>query len=107
MITPRSDSYIKETLVVSGLASLLLLIISWPAFKYFFFGEAFGYLQIYDRHGRHLWQAAFSDIGGIFFWALFFFSRVLGHFVFPPGSLTYHVREFVFFWFNLFFLHPN
>jgi len=105
VITQRSNSHLKETLVVSGLAMALLLILSWPAFKYFFFGEAFGYLELYNLHGRHLWQAAFSDIGGIFFRPAFFLSGIWWHFVLPPDPMIYHVRNFIFCCFNIFLLH--
>src|ERR1043165_500304 len=105
MITPRSDSHIKETLVVSGLASLLLLILSWPAFKYFFLGEVFGFLQIYDQHSRHFWEAAFSPIGNIFFRPGFFLSGIWWHYVLPPDPMMYHVRNFVFCCVNTFLLY--
>lgn len=105
MITPRSISHSKETLVVSGLASVSLLIISWPAFKYFFFGEVFGFLQIYNLHGGHLWQAAFSPINDIFFRPGFFLTGIWWHFVLPPDPMMYHIRNFSFCCLNIFLLY--
>jgi hypothetical protein len=105
MITPRSDDYIKETLVVSSLACLLLLILSWPGFQYFFFGEAFEHLQNYDEHGRHLWQATFSRTGGIFFRPVFFLAGISWHFLLPLDPMSYHVRNFVFCCLNILLLH--
>jgi hypothetical protein len=105
VITSRSISRNKETLLVSGLASVSLLIISWPAFKYFFFGEVFGFLQIYNLHGGHLWQAAFSPINDIFFRPGFFLTGIWWHFVLPPDPMMYHIRNFSFCCLNIFLLY--
>jgi hypothetical protein len=96
---------IKETFVVSGLASLLLLTLSWPAFKYFFFGETFTYLRIYNLNGRHLWRAAFSRQDGMFFRPGFFLSDIWWHFVLPPDPMVYHIRNYIFCSINLFLLY--
>ena len=100
-----SDSHLKETSIVGGLASLLLLVLSWPAFKYFFFGEAFWALRIYNEHNASLWRAAFSRIDGMFFRPGFFFALISWDFVLPADPLVYHIRNFVFCAVNLFLLH--
>jgi hypothetical protein len=99
------NARIKETFVVSSLASLLLLILSWPAFKYFFFGETFTYLRIYNLHGRHLWRAAFSRQDGMFFRPGFFLSDIWWHFVLPADPMVYHIRNYLFCAVNLFLLY--
>ncbi|MEK6325019.1 MAG: hypothetical protein AABN33_25550 [Acidobacteriota bacterium] len=102
---PASNAHLKETFVVGGPASLLLLILSWPAFKYFFFGEAFTYLRIYNANGRHLWEAAFSRMDGMFFRPGIFLSDIWWHFVLPADPMVYHIRNFIFCVLNLFLLH--
>jgi uncharacterized membrane protein YqhA len=92
-------------MVVCSVASALLLILSWPAFKYFFFAEAFTYLRIYDLNGRNLWQAAFSRMDGMFFRPGFFLSDIWWHFVLPPDPLLYHARNFIFCAINLFLFY--
>src|SRR6267143_1133549 len=99
----RSD--LKETSIVGGLASVLLLILSWAAFRYFFFGEAFWALRIYNEHNDSLWRAAFSRIDGMFFRPGFFLALISWDFVLPPDPLVYHIRNFVFCAVNLFLLH--
>jgi hypothetical protein len=84
---------------------MLLLILSLPAFKYFFYGEAFIYLRIYDLNGRHLWRAAFSSQGNMFFRPGLLLSTVWWFFVLPPDPMAYHVRNFIFCCLNLFLLH--
>jgi hypothetical protein len=100
-----SNVHVKETLVATSLASLLVLILSWPAFKYFFFGEAFTHLRIHHLHDGHLWQAAFSRIDGMFFRPGFFLADIWWHFVLPPDPMVYHIRNFVFCVVNLCLLH--
>lgn len=90
-----SNAHLKETLVVVGPASLLLLILSWPAFRYFFFAEAFWQLRIYTLHDRHLWQAAFSRIDGMFFAPGAFLSQIWWDFVLPADPMAYHIRNFI------------
>lgn len=90
-----SNDHLKETFVVSGLASLLLLILSWPAFRYFFFAEAFWHLRIYNLHDRHLLQAAFSRIDGMFFAPGAFLSQIWWDFVLPADPMVYHIRNFI------------
>jgi hypothetical protein len=102
---PSSDSSLKETLLVGSLASLLLLVISWPAFKYFFFGEAFWPLRIYNENGRHLWRAAFSRIDGMFFRPGFFLAQIGWDFILPANPTVYHIRNFAFCVLNIFLLH--
>ena len=104
MPNPPSSS-IKETLIVSGFASLALLILSWPGFRYFFSGETFTYLRIYNAHGKNLWEAAFSRMDGMFFRPGFFLSDLWWHFVFPPDPMVYHIRNFLFCVLNLFLLY--
>src|SRR6266496_5808767 len=100
-----SGSDLRETSIVGGLASLLLLVLSWPAFKYFFFGEAFWALRIYNEHNASLWRAAFSRIDGMFFRPGFFLALISWDFVLPADPLVYHIRNFVFCAVNLFLLH--
>ncbi|MFL6273945.1 MAG: hypothetical protein ACJ74G_01960, partial [Blastocatellia bacterium] len=95
----------KETFVAAGVASLLLLILSWPAFKYFFFGETFTYIRIYNINGRNLWQAAFSRMDGMFFRPGFFLADIWWHDVLPPDPMFYHVRNAVFCIINLFLFY--
>ena len=95
----------KETLIACGLAIVLLLVLSWPAFKYFFFGEAFTYLRIYESNGRDLWQAAFSRMDGMFFRPGFFLSNIWWHFVLPPDPMVYHIRSFIFCAINVVLFH--
>ena len=102
---PTSNSHLKETFLVGTLGSLLLLVLSWPAFKYFFFGEAFWQLRIYDEHDRHLWRAAFSRIDGMFFRPGFFLSQIVWDFILPANPMVYHIRNFVFCALNIFLLH--
>ena len=90
---------------MSSLASILLLILSWPAFKYFFFGEAFIYMRLYELSGRHLWQVAFSNQVGLFFRPGLLLSTIWWFFVLPPDPMVYHVRNFIFCCLNLFLLH--
>src|ERR1043166_468732 len=84
------NPYLKETFVASGLSSLMLLLLSWPAFRYYFYAEAFWALRIYNQHGRHLWQAAFSKIDGMFFRPGFFLAHIAWIFILPPNPLIYH-----------------
>lgn len=74
----------------------MLLLLSWPAFRYYFYAEAFWALRIYDQNGRHLWRAAFSKIDGMFFRPGFFLAHLTWIFILPPNSLIYHIRNFVF-----------
>ncbi|HJW27957.1 MAG TPA: hypothetical protein VJ508_01775, partial [Saprospiraceae bacterium] len=83
----------------------LLLILSWPAFKYYFFAEAFTYLRIYNQHNRHLVEAAFSRMDGMFFRPGFFLVNIWWHFVLPPDPMLYHVRNAIFCVINLFLLY--
>jgi len=95
-VQPASSSDLKETFLVGSLGSLLLLLLSWPAFKFFFFAEAFWQLRIYDEHGRHLWRAAFSRIDGMFFRPGFFLAQIVWDFILPANPTVYHIRNFVF-----------
>jgi len=104
-VQPTSNSHLKETLFAGSLGSLLLLLLSWSAFKYFFFAEAFERLRVYEQHGRHLWQAAFSRIDGMFFRPGFFFASIGWHFILPADPMVYHIRNFVFCVLNIFLLH--
>lgn len=92
----KLDSDNRETIVVSSFATLLLVVLSWPAFKYYFFSEAFWHLRLYDLHGRNLWEAAFSPIDGMFFRPGLFLSDMLWDPVLPPDPLAYHTRNMVF-----------
>src|SRR5712664_958554 len=104
-VHPASSSDLKETFFVGSLASLLLLVLSWPAFKYFFFAEAFERLRMYDGQARHLWRAAFSRVDGMFFRPGFFFASIGWDFILPANPTVYHNRNFVFCALNLFLLY--
>jgi hypothetical protein len=83
----------------------MLLVLSWPAFRYFFIGEAFQALRVYDENGRHLWQAVFSRIDQMFFRPGFILAHIGWYFILPPNPLVYHIRNFGFCAINLFLLH--
>jgi hypothetical protein len=100
-----SATDLRETVIAGALATLLLLVVSWPAFKYFFFGEAFWALRIYHEHNGNLWGSAFSRIDGMFFRPGFFFALITWDFVLPADALIYHLRNFLFCAANLFLLH--
>lgn len=90
---------------MSGSASGVLLVLSWPAFKYFFFSEAFTYLRIYNANDRHLFRAAFSRLDGMFFRPSFFLADIWWHFVLPPDPMIYHIRNAIFCVVNLVLFH--
>jgi len=83
----------------------MLLLLSWPAFRYYFYAEAFWALRIYNQHGRRLWQAAFSKIDGMFFRPGFFLAHIAWIFILPSSPLTYHIRNFVFCAINVFLFY--
>jgi hypothetical protein len=100
-----SKSHFKETFVVGGLASLLLLILSWPAFKYFFFAETFGAVRIYKQHGGNSLQVAFSNLDGIFFRPGLYLTDLWSNFLLPVDPTVYHIRNYVFCVINLVLLY--
>lgn len=95
----------KETFALSSLGSLLILLNSLPAFRYYFFAEDFVYLRIYNLHHQQLLKAAFSPQGGIFFRPGFFLASLVWHFVLPPEPMYYHLRNFAFCVVSLVLLH--
>ncbi|HVQ39776.1 MAG TPA: hypothetical protein VMS31_19705 [Pyrinomonadaceae bacterium] len=104
MMQPFSNSRYKETFFVTALASILLLLLAWPAFWYFFFGENFIQLRVWNQHGRHLWPAAFSRLDGMFFRPGLFLASISWDFILPPNPVVYHLRNFVFCTLNIFLL---
>ena len=90
-----SNRHIRESLLLPGLSTLWVLVSAWPAFKYYFFGEAFTYLRIYELNDRHLWLAAFSSQDGQFFRPGYFLSGMFWHAVLPPDAMVYHIRNFI------------
>lgn len=105
MMQPSSDSHFRETLLVTAVASFLLLVLSWPAFSYFFFGENFIHLRMMDEHGRDLWRAAFSRLDGMFFRPGLFFASIAWDYILPANPVVYHIRNFVFCVLNIFLLY--
>ena len=91
-LTPTS----KETIALSGTGGLLILLNSFPAFRYYFFAEDFTYLRIYNLHHQQLLEAAFSRQDGMFFRPGFFLGLLWWHFVLPPEPMYYHIRNFTF-----------
>lgn len=102
---PSSNTHLKETLAVCGFATVLILILSWPAFKYFFSAETFTYLRILNSHGGDLWEAAFSRMDRMFFRPGFLLSDLGWHFILPADPMVYHIRNVIFCAISLLLLH--
>jgi hypothetical protein len=93
---PTSNTHFKETVAGCGVATVSMLIISLPAFKYFFSAETFTYLRILNLNGGNLWQAAFSRMDGMFFRPGFLLADLGWHFILPANPMVYHIRNVIF-----------
>jgi len=104
-VRSSSNTHLKETFAVCGFATILILILSWPAFKYFFSGETFTYVRILNLHGGNLWEAAFSRMDGMFFRPGFLLSDLGWHVILPANPMFYHIRNVIFCAISLILLH--
>jgi hypothetical protein len=94
-----------ETILLVAAASLLLLAISQPAFRSYFFGDDFIYLGQYRAHGNDFWRAVLSPTDNIFFRPVFCAVNLLAQFVLPLDPWVHHVRNFIFSGVNLLLLY--
>lgn len=102
-IPPKNHN--QETAVFVLAASLLMLVMTLPAFKTYFFAENFAYLGLYRAHGNDYWKAVFSPGAGIFVRPFFHAATLPWDFILPTDPWIYHVRNFVFSIINLLLLH--
>ncbi|HEY4248074.1 MAG TPA: hypothetical protein VGM64_14580 [Lacunisphaera sp.] len=95
----------RESFLVVLIGSIVIYLMSANAFKTYFFGENFIYLQFYINHGRSFWQAFFSPFNGIFYRPLGFAFDLPWQLILPPEPLAFHLRNFGFILLELFLLH--
>ena len=100
---PKNNN--QETAVFVAVASLLLLVMTLPAFKTFFFAENLVYLGLYRAHGNSYLKTVFSPGAGIFVRPFFHAATLPWDFILPTEPWIYHVRNFVCTILNLFLLH--
>jgi hypothetical protein len=109
--SPGSPEYISvqscwiETIVLGVIGGLLLLLMTLPAFRAFFFAENFEYLGQYQTHSSNFWQAILSPTNRIFFRPVFYASSLPWHFLLPLEPWAYHLRNFAFSLVNIVLLH--
>lgn len=102
-ILPKKHN--QETAVFVLVASLLMLVMTLPAFRTFFFAENLVYLGLYRAHGNDYWKTVFSPGAGIFVRPFFHAATLPWDFILPTDPWIYHVRNFVFSIINLLLLH--
>lgn len=94
-----------ETVLLVIASSLLLLVMTQPAFKSFFFGENFLYVGQFRAQGNNYWRAVLSPTDNIFFRPLCGAIELLWYFILPLDPWVYHVRNFIFSGINLLLLY--
>lgn len=105
MIVRRTSGRWAETAAFVGLAGAALLLIARPAFRAYFFGEAFMYLgQYWATHGQ-FWPALMSPSGILFFKPVSFATSLPWYALLPADPWFYHARNFAFSIVNLLLLH--
>lgn len=87
------------------MAGLLLLVMTYPAFKTFFISENFEYLGQYHAHYHSFWRALLSPTNHIFFRPVFFAASLPWYYILPLEPWTHHLRNFAFSVVNLLLLH--
>lgn len=101
----NSPGHWKETLIVVLTCSLLLVLLTWPAFQSYFFAENFQYLGQYRAHDSKFWQAVFSPTDNIFFRPVFFISGLPWFKLLRTNPLDFHLRNFIFSVVNILLLY--
>ncbi len=96
---------IGETAALTTLGAIAMLVISWPAFHAYFFGEAFLYLGQYWGAHERFWSALASPSDVSFFKPVCFAASLPWYSLLPPDPWPYHVRNFAFSVVNLALLH--
>jgi hypothetical protein len=91
----------NETMIVVFVGGILLLLMTWPVFKSYFFAENFLYLGMYQSHGNSFWRALFSPSDNIFFRPILYAFSLPWYFILPLDPLAYHLRNFGFSMINL------
>lgn len=94
-----------ETLVVTLACGALIAVATVPAFRAYFFGEAFLYLGQYWGARESYWRALFSPSDIIFFKPVCFSASLPWYFWLPLDPWAYHVRNFAFTLVDLALLH--
>lgn len=107
---PRSASAVipsswRETGLLVLVGSLLVFLMTQPAFRSFFFSETFEYLGQYRAHHNQFWRALFSPTNEIFFRPIFFVASLPWYHILPLDPWAYHLRNFFFVVINLVLLH--
>jgi hypothetical protein len=95
----------RETRLFVGAGGLLLLAMTLPAFRTFFFAENFEYLGLYQTRCGDFWRALLGPTNRIFFRPVFFASSLPWYYVLPLEPWAYHLRNFAFSVVNLLLLH--
>lgn len=95
----------RETLAAVLGGSLVIGIMTWPAFQAFFVAEAFVYLGLFRAAGEDFVRALFNPIGPVFFRPVAFAASLPWHVLFPPDPWLYHARNFAGIVINVFLLH--
>ena len=92
-------------MLIAPLAAAVLLAMTLPAFRAYFFGEAFLYLGQYWAAGHDFWRALASPSDIIFFKPVCFAASLPWYFLLPLDPTPYHLRNFVLSAVNLVLLH--
>lgn len=96
----------RESLTLVALASVLIALMTAPAFNSFFFSENFVYWGQYTAHDSNFWRALTSPTGvGFRYQPVFFLCSWPWHYLLPLNPFAYHLRNFLFIAVNLLLLH--
>ncbi|HVT45455.1 MAG TPA: hypothetical protein VMT00_13820 [Thermoanaerobaculia bacterium] len=94
-----------ETAAAAAGGSLLVFLLTRPAFGVHFFSENFQYLGQYLGHDSSFFRALLAPTGGIFFRPVFFAFSLPWSFILPDEPLLWHLRNFLFTGINIVLLH--
>jgi hypothetical protein len=91
----RSRRTWAETTVATAAGSLLVFVMSLPAFRADFIGENFVSLGLYRTAGGDFIDAIFSPSAGIFFRPVLRALLILSDLMLPMRPISGHIRNFV------------
>jgi hypothetical protein len=105
MTADRGNGRWAETTLLVALTAALMSTITLPAFRAYFFGEAFLYLGQYWGAQQRFWRALASPSDVVFFKPVSFATSIPWYGLLPPDPWWYHVRNLGFTIANLVLLH--
>src|SRR3954447_18453045 len=94
--TPAPPHGWGETLLLVAAGAAIMLALTLPAFRSYFFAEDFMYVGQLRAHGDNFWRAVFSPTDNIFFRPVFCAVNLLSMAVLPLDPFVHHVRNWLF-----------